>query len=112
VSLSDIWEALGAEWCYTMDNKDYVLSNLSMIMCADLLCIYNINEQPEVDPRTQMIGKLLPKAVLKSGVVNLNPLNAWDGSKQLATFTMDSDVVTLQNDSTHAADEGKAPNPM
>lgn len=109
-NLYDIWQALGGAWCLSKNENGILLeSNMSMELAADFCCDMVTDD---TDPRTEMIGKILPKQVLKSGYSTPNPKAAWSDTKlPLQTFEIKSNSIGLQNDSTHKADGGQSANP-
>ena len=109
-NLYDIWQALGGAWCLSKNENGVLLeSNMSMELAADFCCDMVTDD---TDPRTEMIGKILPKQVLKSGYSTPNPKAAWSDTKlPLQTFEIKSNSIGLQNDSTHKADGGQSANP-
>lgn len=109
LTMYSLWQALGGEWSMSDNGEEILASNISMELCAEVLCdlTHNLGQ----DFKKEVVGKLLPKAVLKTGYKNPNSRNSWSDKTEFRTFEMASDAFGLQNDSTHAADGGKSPNP-
>ena len=109
-SIYDLWNLLGGAWSMSQNEEgDIDYSNASMEIIADMLCEHDSSSNEQL--REQIVGKILPKQVLKSGFKNHNPKTSWEDDSPLQTFDIDSASFGLQNDSTHAADGGSTANP-
>ena len=101
-TLTDLWEALGAQW-----SKDEfgTFNEASIEYCANFVAYV----KPEF--KQQMVAKYVTKDSIKSGIINCNSEKAWEGHDTLKTHTISTELLGIQNDSTHEADESLVAGP-
>lgn len=100
----DLWEAFGAE--HTIENIDgnWMPSNNSMDMIADIISEYD----PIV--KTTIISKLADVSCNKSGITNINILDDVNDLNTPLNFTeIDNSRWGLQQDYSHESDESTIP---
>lgn len=100
----DLWQAFGAEHTIENIDGDWIPSNSSMDMIADLISEYD----PIV--KTTIISKLADVSCNKSGITNINLLEDVNDQNTPLNFTeIDNSRWGLQQDYSHQSDESTIP---
>ena len=106
----DMWEGLGAEYCYEIQNNEYSTSEKSFELIANLVSEYCINKK-DYSLKEEFIAILANKSAVKSGAINVNDINDAQDFHYLKTMEFNWDDFGVQNDASHHADESEMTNP-
>ena len=106
----DLWNALGGEWVWEIDQYGEKPSEASMEYVA-----YIISElQPDL--KSKVIAKIVPESATKSAIINLNPSldkleKDENGILILQSYKANTNMWGIQNDSSHLADDSEISGP-